>query len=171
MKCIIDEIKTCLDNKCYLAAIELSLTLPDICGKAEYPGEKTALRYKKWYQEYVGKDEKPASVYSQDMPYPSSELIYGLRNQLFHQGTIDTEPEKVKDDNCKTDRFTLVITKDYDSGTSMVAYGDGGQIVSRELEVNVHYLCNVLCRAAYKYFIENETKFSFLHCNLVVRED
>ena len=35
----IDEIEKSLENECYIAALALALTLPDICGKAEYPSE------------------------------------------------------------------------------------------------------------------------------------
>lgn len=55
---ITKEIKICLNNNCYIAALSLALMLPDICGKAEYPNRKTTERYKKWYYEYVGKFEK-----------------------------------------------------------------------------------------------------------------
>lgn len=46
----IDEIEICLENECYVAALALTLTLPDIYGMAEYPDEKTVgKRYKQWY--------------------------------------------------------------------------------------------------------------------------
>ncbi len=34
---IIDEIEKALNHDLYFAALNLALTLPDICGKAEYP--------------------------------------------------------------------------------------------------------------------------------------
>ena len=34
---IIKEIEKALDNEMFLSALALTLTLPDICGKAEYP--------------------------------------------------------------------------------------------------------------------------------------
>ena len=84
---IVSEIKTCLENDCYIAALALALTLPDVCGKAEYPNEGNTKRYIKWYNEYVGKYEKPSDPYGSDMPYSSGEVIYNLRNSLLHQGT------------------------------------------------------------------------------------
>lgn len=36
---IISDIPKALDADCLFAALVLSLTLPDICGKAEYPEE------------------------------------------------------------------------------------------------------------------------------------
>ena len=56
---IIDEIEKALSHDLYFAALNLALTLPDICGKAEYPDLRTGERYKKWYDEIVGVTEKP----------------------------------------------------------------------------------------------------------------
>ncbi len=46
---IIKEINACLKNGCYIAALTTALTLPDICGKVEYPNDGNSSRYKKWY--------------------------------------------------------------------------------------------------------------------------
>lgn len=49
---LIDDVNKALDAESYYSALTLALTLPDICGKAEYPQEKsTAKRYKDWYDE------------------------------------------------------------------------------------------------------------------------
>ena len=37
---LVNEIKTCIENKCYISALTMAITLPDICGRAEYPEEK-----------------------------------------------------------------------------------------------------------------------------------
>ncbi|MDR0500306.1 MAG: hypothetical protein LBG97_03545, partial [Coriobacteriales bacterium] len=44
-----------LEAKAYLSALALTLTLPDICGKAAYPFMKSRERYRKWYDENIGK--------------------------------------------------------------------------------------------------------------------
>ena len=52
---LIADINRALDNEAYFSALSLALTLPDICGKAKYPTEKsTRKRYIDWYNEYVG---------------------------------------------------------------------------------------------------------------------
>lgn len=46
---IVKEINICLENDCYISALGMALTLPDICGKAKYPKWKkhdVGLRYK-----------------------------------------------------------------------------------------------------------------------------
>ena len=60
--------------------LELALTLPDICGKAEYPTDGVTKRYIKWTNEYISAYEKwNDSPYGIDMPYLSGEVLYNLR--------------------------------------------------------------------------------------------
>ena len=68
---IIDEIEKALNHDLYFAALNLALTLPDICGKAEHPDLRTGERYKKWYDEIVGVTEKPPKC-TEDEP----EMLY-----------------------------------------------------------------------------------------------
>ena len=58
------------------------MSIPDICGKAEYPDiEKTAVRYIKGYDNYVGKYEKPSNTDGGDMHYSSGDIIHKLRTR------------------------------------------------------------------------------------------
>ena len=163
---IVSEIKTCLENDCYIAALALALTLPDVCGKAEYPNEGNTKRYIKWYNEYVGKYEKPSDPYGSDMPYSSGEVIYNLRNSLLHQGTPNIETEKIKEERCKVDKFILTIASVYDTGTSFVSYSKGFVIKERKLEVNIVYLCHSIVKAAKEYYAKNSSKFDFYNYEL-----
>ncbi len=43
---LIEEINTALSHNLYFAALSLALTLPDICGKAEYPNKGSTIRYR-----------------------------------------------------------------------------------------------------------------------------
>lgn len=101
---IVKEINICLENDCYISALGMALTLPDICGKAKYPKWKkhdVGLRYKKWYDEYIGFREIPRGPHSEDFLYLSGEVVYSLRNCLLHQGTpnIDNLKEAMEQGN------------------------------------------------------------------------
>lgn len=51
---IVHEIRMALSHELYLSALALALTLPDTCGRAEYPNEKrNGIRYKNWCSQYV----------------------------------------------------------------------------------------------------------------------
>ena len=82
----IADIEFCLEQERYMAALSLALTLPDICGKAEYPSEGTTSRYIKWFNRFMTQYQKVSSAYDDDMPYLSGETVYNLRNEFLHSG-------------------------------------------------------------------------------------
>ena len=41
----VKDIKCALQNKCYYSALSLTLTLPDMCGMAEFPKKQVGERY------------------------------------------------------------------------------------------------------------------------------
>ena len=164
---ITDEMKKCVENECFIAALALALTLPDTCGKAEYPQENsTKKRYIDWYDKYVGFYEKPPSVHSKDMPYSSGEVVYSLRNHMLHQGTPNIDSTKIAEDRCKIDKFHLVIDSGYNGGISGVSYGMDMEIQERTLEINIVNLCSKIGAAAKSYYMNNPEKFSFIQYDL-----
>ena len=167
----ISEIEICLENECYIAALALALTLPDICGNAEYPNKGVRERYIQWYDQYVGPYQKSQSLYSADMPYLSGEVVYSLRNNFLHAGNPNIEKEKIKDETCKIDQFQLKASKSLIGDTSCVSYGKGFEIEKKSYIVNVRLLCMRLCRTAKGYYLENEDKFSFLNYYMVKEDD
>ena len=67
---IVHEIRMALSHELYLSALALALTLPDTCGKAEYPNEDyNGVRYKNWCSQYVITDRC-------DSPYGYDCLLY-----------------------------------------------------------------------------------------------
>ena len=50
---LVKEIKSSLNNKLFFVALNAALTLPDICGKAEYPNAEVGERYKNWINTYL----------------------------------------------------------------------------------------------------------------------
>ena len=166
---IIDEVKKCIENECFIAALALALTIPDICGKAEYPDMRKSKRYINWYTSYIGKYEKPVDKYGADVPYSSGELIYKLRCSMLHQGSPGISPDDVKDfeeEQCKVDEFVLTISSKYDTGFSRVTYDKDFAVKERMLEVNIICLCNRICAASMKYYLENKEKFNFFNYQL-----
>lgn len=167
----IDEIETCLKNECYIAALALALTLPDICGKSEYPNAGNGKRYIRWYNQYVGVYEKSRSPYGVDMPYLNGEVVYSLRNNFLHAGNPNIEKEKIREENCKIDNFRLETGESLIGDTSHVRYGKEYEIEERTYTVNVRVLCMKLCRAAKGYYLENVDKFDFFKYDMVEKND
>lgn len=166
---LIEDIKKSLENECYMAALALALTLPDICGKAEYPTMGNRQRYIGWYDEHIGKYEKPPSPISDNMAYESGEVVYSLRCNLLHQGNPNIEASRIDEDRCKVDRFVLTVDNPLISGTSAVFSTVNNIVLFREMEVNIPCLCKKLCSTAKSYYENNKEKFNFFNYKLVDR--
>lgn len=167
----IDEIDFCLEQEYYIAALALALTLPDICGKAEYPLDSTTSRYIKWFNQFMTMYKKSASPYSEDMPYLSGETVYNLRNSFLHSGNPNIVKEKINDELCKVDKFKLTLGKSFIDDTSMVSYGSNMSVAERGYTVNVYLLCTRLSRVAKEYYLDNKEKFNFFNYNITHSDD
>lgn len=166
---LINDVNKALNAECYYSALALVLTFPDICGKAEYPNERsTKKRYIDWYDEHIGKYEQCPCEQCQNMPMPylSGEVVYSLRNFLLHQGTPNINADRIKDNNNKIDCFELVIEtkKPFD------IYGDAAGIYNggiKTYRVNVRRLCLIICATARAYYEANKDKFDFFNFAII----
>lgn len=155
---LVKDINTALENKAYLSALSLALTLPDVCGKAEYPSDSVTQRYKKWFDYHIGKYE---TYEGNTCPYLSGEIVFSLRNSLLHQATPNIDKTKIKDTENIIDRFILVIEPVnqfqiyFDSATSNFF----GENIYR---VSIQRLCLLLTTSAELYYKKNKDKFNFI---------
>lgn len=133
-----------------LVALMTALSLPDICGKAEYPNEKPSDRYIRWYEEWIGKYE---TFDDSKMLYVSGGIAYELRNSLVHEGS-----PKIHEDKNNHKKFKLVKENSHMFGGSSLISSNG----DRELEINISNLIWKLCRCAEAYYEKNKDKFGFL---------
>lgn len=166
LEMLIADVEKALETDCYFAALALALTLPDICGRAQYPGNGVGNRYRyiKWYDEHVGRTEQ--SPYKDPpMPYLSGEVVYTLRNHLLHQGTPNID-STIKEDRNNISHFEIVI----ESKKLSNPYGDAAGIQhdgSRTYRVNVRRLCFILCSCAKGYYNDNKDKFDFFAYTII----
>lgn len=101
---MIDEIAVALNQGLYLVALSAALTLPDVCGKAEYPEERVSTRYKKWYSTFVPDGNLP------------EDSVYALRCSLLHEGNTNA---KDKNDI----KFQLMTyANNYEEACNMIEY-------------------------------------------------
>ena len=165
---LIDDMYRALDANCYLAALSIALTLPDICGKAAYPEMKVGDRYKKWFDENIALYEKPPcdNKLEIEMPYLSGEVVYQLRNSYLHQGNPNVEKEKIKDPQNRIDSFQLIIQQK----NAFDIYDDTACIVNntyREYRVNIRRLCLIIGSTAAGYYKVNKEKFGFFNFTIL----
>ncbi len=167
---LIKEINQCLDNGCVMAGLSLTLTLPDICGKAIYPKLKPSERYIKWFDEYIGQYEHDDEHMRVGMPYLSGELVYSLRNSILHQGNPNIDGKKFG-----IIYFELMYRQI--EGASVITGSSEAEIVkdengndkaiNKKFIVNVRDLCWKICRLAEVCYSEDKDKFDFFNYNLV----
>lgn len=158
---LVQDIRKALENELYFVALSSALTLPDICGKAAYPDERTGKRYISWYDEEIGKYMKNPDD-KENMPYLSGKVIYSLRCSLLHEGNPNMTNNNLRTD-LPIDHFSLIIEKAKSFGiysdTSLKTYFGDKNI--REYSMNVRRICMILCNVAESYYKENKDKFHF----------
>lgn len=169
---LINEIKKSLDNDIYLSSLITSLTLPDICGKAEFPelsGNKHSKeRYTKWYDSHIANYEKNDSINGSDFPYLSGDVLYNLRCSLLHQGNPNV------DSRVNIQYFELIVEDKnefdmYVSSSGIWTHKDfkDNDVIERRLCINIRELCLKICREVELYYIDNKEKFNFFNYNLM----
>ena len=146
---LIKEIGVSLKNDCWFVALNTALTLPDICGKAEFPEYKgkgkDKRRYLDWLKEY-GRLNANNLISAND--------LYALRCCMSHQGTPST-----KQNGKNIDEFELIVNSNRQHTVTMQAiYHTPDKYV---LSINVFYICELLCRIAEAYYNSNKEKFDF----------
>ena len=171
----VNDIRCSLKNKCYFAALSLALTLPDICGIAEFPNKLVSERYVEWYDKYLGaymtqgKDDLGGNN-----PWLSGEIVYNLRNTYLHQGNPGIASDKVKEEVNQFDNFILMlgdgtvlhtVTFNIEAGTE-----ETGKTTYRMITVDVTYLCDSICDCALWYYENNQEKFKF-NVNVITQEE
>ena len=76
MKRFIDAIAEAVNDKNWLAAVALSLTMPDVCGGMEQPQHKSEKRYTAWWDKYM----------LEQYPVLSGADAFALRCAYLHEG-------------------------------------------------------------------------------------
>lgn len=116
---LMQEIEKTIDNKCFIAALHMALSIPDMLGKLMYPKLDGKQKYIKWFDDNVH-DITFGYLYS-DNPFGKSdgspdingEVCYALRCKFYHEGTNHVE-SKTK---ARINEFVLVINdKEYVMG-------------------------------------------------------
>lgn len=166
---IVQEINDCLNDNHLVAALTMALTLPDICGKAEYPNEgSTRKRYIDWFDTNLGETENPQFIINDNLPGLTGEVVYQIRCSFLHQGTPSIDISKINEERNRVNTFTLVLEdkNDFD------IYGDhssvktsnflAAQTVKSHI-VSVRRLCLILSSVTIGYYKNNKEKFDFIN--------
>lgn len=153
MEKILNEIKKSLDYGLYYSALVLTLSLPDICGRAEFSEKyktddvhKNRKWYKRWFSTYL----RNSFLTSTDMFKVkgfNSSVCWELRNSVMHSG------------NNKTTLKSLKLTSKDILQFKVVSVNGRWEYT---LELGVKYFCEKICEIAEQYYKNNKEKFDFL---------
>lgn len=150
----IDEIRTALNANLYNCALAVSLTLPDICGKIEFPQEASAAkRYKDWFSVYV---EPLVTVPATKLPeeetvnvtWINRDECWALRCAVLHAGNYEIERIKLEDVHIHAHKRN----------------GENYNHMLRDTQSadwDVILLCETLCHASEQYYKNIEEKNLF----------
>ncbi len=150
----IQEIRNCLNHKCYEGALALALTLPDICGQIAYPDDKVGKRYEKWFEDYIPADYFSTPVPDFEVRTFDGEMCYQLRCHFFHSGSIDI----AIDEKSQIDVFEMDVSEGEQQLTGYLYRMSKKQ---RIIRIEVNYLCNCLCDRAEKFYYAWPDKSAF----------
>ncbi|MBC1501975.1 hypothetical protein HB943_15345 [Listeria weihenstephanensis] len=182
---IINSIEDALEKECYLPALALALTIPDICGEAAYPdlvdGKGRRLvgeQYRTWFDDWASKYFADHTGYSEDYkkaknPYFTKVMCYELRCAYLHNGKtiIPNFGVNTDDEWDYLYSFELCI-----NGLDMFgetwgshSHNNNKKVKEIHVRVNIQKLCESLCLAAREYFKSNEG-FGFENTRISVRD-
>lgn len=150
---ICSSVDDAVQKKCYLAALVLALTIPDIYGAVEYPdlsGEKnTGKRYRKWFNAKV-QEYKCLShpLDEDDCKYPTLDgyLCYLLRCKVLHSGVADIEIPNLE--------FTLTIherSRESPADSTGLWTTSWDDKTTKKLNIDLVHLCLALSNAGKTY--------------------
>lgn len=152
---IIDQVNKSLNDKNYIAALIVALTIPDKCGKMEYTDEQSVgKRYAAWYDVWCGFSN--CSESTNNPPDVTGKIIYKLRCALLHDNSTDLQ---FLSDEEKIDEFALEMFDNNDYCFSVYT----SSIIdeqTKQMRIRIIDLCKWICYGAKVYYQKNTEKFN-----------
>lgn len=165
----INSIRKAIECECYLPALALALTLPDICGQIEYPnlvnkkgnrivGEQYIAWFDEWVSHYYADSMGRTSDCQQvNNSYFTGKMCYDLRCSFLHSGNsgIKDFGDCEDEENKYFYSFELCI-----NGCDCV--GERWEVPQMNVDkmykekivrIDIVTLCKNLCSSAEKYYL------------------
>ena len=153
---IINDVKKSIENKNYLSALSLALTIPDKCGQIEYGTDVgVGQRYIDWYNTWCHDYNNYQEML--ELPDADGKFIYQLRCSFLHAHSTDLDYDKLEQKN-KLDEFELEIGDYMDGVFAVYASGVINDGESRHMRLRLIDLCLLICHGAQKYYEKNKQK-------------
>ena len=126
---LVAAIRLDLANNNNYAALVLSLVLPDICGKLEYPTFKSKKRFELWFDTYLKKYNE-ILIGNTNVVFMTSLDFYALRCSILHEASEDLANQQASDILDKV-KFTTMSSH--------------RNKIGKILQLNVKCFCEEIC--------------------------
>jgi hypothetical protein len=128
-------VKEALTTKNWYAALVVSLTLPDICGRLECPNKGSGARYSDWFKIWV-EPAYTAQIGAERTVHTflSGGDCYALRCSLLHQGESEISQQRAQE---MVERFHFIAPRE-----GMIVHCDSQ---GTRLILQVDQFCNDIC--------------------------
>lgn len=132
----VNSARCAIESKNWFAALFLSLTLPDICGKLQNPNEKNnGKRYRSWCEKYLNESYRNCF---------SAKDCWKLRNACLHQGS-DSDVEMT---------FKRIHFNEPNSNNTWEIHCN---IINNVLQFQIDTFCKDLCNSVEKWLDDVES--------------
>lgn len=91
---LVAAINKAIADENHYAALVLSLTMPDICGKLEFPKVSSSERIKNWFDKYLKKHNERIIPSGQTITFMTASDFYALRCAILHEASEDLTGQK-----------------------------------------------------------------------------
>lgn len=176
----IESIMEALQKECFLPALALALTIPDICGQVEYPESNPGTRYKKWFNKYV------RQYFSFSVPdlswvdnsklqncYFTGEMCYSLRCAFLHSGNGEISSNTMGEAEDSTWRYEYKFLLSLERTSVSEIWDNTKTSKRRTITINVKELCKAICYASKGYYdeVNDPERFASCNCNIEIIPD
>jgi hypothetical protein len=98
MQRFVKAVRKSVEDANWYSALSLALLLPDLCGYLEAPKDASAVRYARWFQQWLGPTYSVVSRYPGEgtRVFLSGNDCYALRCALSHQGADDITAQRAQ---------------------------------------------------------------------------
>jgi hypothetical protein len=110
LQLILDSVRAAVTSENWLAALALTLTLPDICSSIEDPDQKC--RYSKWWDNNCRASYRDGDG---EKDCVTGVEVFLLRCAYLHEGSDSSDPKQVQKYEATVDRFNFVLSNDSSS--------------------------------------------------------
>ena len=96
MENFVEALEISLTSKNWYSVLFISLTLPDICGKVDYPEAGSKQRTISWFKKYI-EPSYTVTSHNSDKVFLSGTDFYALRCALLHEGQDDISTQRASE--------------------------------------------------------------------------